>query len=75
MTAAEVNVQVKQGYRMEAPEIMPDKVKAIMIQNCWPQEPDKRWEMKKIRRALEDIAQGNSSKKSRMAKVSEMQKS
>uniref|UniRef100_A0AC34F987 Protein kinase domain-containing protein n=1 Tax=Panagrolaimus sp. ES5 TaxID=591445 RepID=A0AC34F987_9BILA len=74
MTAAEVNSQVKQGYRMEAPDNMPSTLKTIMIQHCWPQDPDERWNMTMIRKALEDLVLGTSSKKSRMTKCSEMQK-
>uniref|UniRef100_A0A7E4ZTE4 Tyrosine-protein kinase n=1 Tax=Panagrellus redivivus TaxID=6233 RepID=A0A7E4ZTE4_PANRE len=72
MTAAEVNAQVKAGYRMEAPENMPSAVKTIMVQHCWPQDPDERWSMTNVRKGFEELVACNSSKKSRMQMRSEM---
>ncbi|KAI6228538.1 Tyrosine-protein kinase [Aphelenchoides besseyi] len=54
MTIAEVNVQVKQGYRMPPPDSMPKFIQNIMTQHCFPGEPSDRWSMMQIRKAIED---------------------
>ncbi|TKR94676.1 hypothetical protein L596_008936 [Steinernema carpocapsae] len=67
MSVAEVNVQVKNGYRMPAPDNMPTALRTIMSKHCYPGDPSERWSMTQIRKALEDLVSGVSSKKSRMA--------
>uniref|UniRef100_A0AC34R5A2 Tyrosine-protein kinase n=1 Tax=Panagrolaimus sp. JU765 TaxID=591449 RepID=A0AC34R5A2_9BILA len=65
LTAAEVNAQVKIGYRMSPPDTMPRPMRHIMEQNCWCQLPEERSTMIVIRKALEEFQQCNSSKKSK----------
>uniref|UniRef100_A0AC34Q6T7 Tyrosine-protein kinase n=1 Tax=Panagrolaimus sp. JU765 TaxID=591449 RepID=A0AC34Q6T7_9BILA len=63
MTLAEVNVQVKGGYRMAPPDNTPSIVKHVMEVNCWAQCPDDRATMTSIRKTLEEVMQSNSAKK------------
>ncbi|KAK0415038.1 hypothetical protein QR680_011740 [Steinernema hermaphroditum] len=66
MTVGEVNVQVKSGYRMAPPDNMPTALRVIMSKHCFPGDPHERWSMTQIRKSLEDLVSGQSSKKSRM---------
>ncbi|CAJ0569536.1 unnamed protein product, partial [Mesorhabditis spiculigera] len=55
MTVAEVNVKVKEGYRMDLPPDMPPDVKQIIEVKCWSDNPNDRFTMKDISKALERI--------------------
>ncbi|KAI6172351.1 SH2 motif and Tyrosine protein kinase domain containing protein [Aphelenchoides besseyi] len=73
MTIAEVNVQVKQGYRMPPPDSMPNPIRNIMTQHCFPGEPSDRWSMMQIRKAIEDQFGTTSVKKLNPTSLSTLQ--
>ncbi|CAJ0930242.1 unnamed protein product, partial [Mesorhabditis belari] len=55
LSVAEVNVKVKEGYRMELPpELNPD-VKMVIEIKCWSDNPNERFVMKDISKNLERI--------------------
>ncbi|KHN82952.1 Tyrosine-protein kinase Fps85D [Toxocara canis] len=54
MTIAEVNEQVKTGYRMPAPDCMPKAIQQVMCVYCFADDPEVRLSMKKIREYLQD---------------------
>ncbi|CAL2045348.1 unnamed protein product [Caenorhabditis brenneri] len=58
MILAEVKQKVKNGYRMEAPDRMPTFVRNIMLNMCWPQNPEDRGNMNEIRCAMEGVLDG-----------------
>ncbi|CAD5230051.1 unnamed protein product [Bursaphelenchus okinawaensis] len=54
MTLAEVNMKVREGYRMPPPESMPCALGDIMHKGCFPAEPDERMSMMQIRKLVEE---------------------
>uniref|UniRef100_A0A1I7TF92 Tyrosine-protein kinase n=1 Tax=Caenorhabditis tropicalis TaxID=1561998 RepID=A0A1I7TF92_9PELO len=58
MNLSEVRQKVKTGYRMDAPDRMPTFVRNIMLNMCWPQNPEDRGNMNDIRTAMESVLDG-----------------
>uniref|UniRef100_A0A7E4ZRR0 Tyrosine-protein kinase n=1 Tax=Panagrellus redivivus TaxID=6233 RepID=A0A7E4ZRR0_PANRE len=54
-TVAEVNVRVKEGYRMPLPDGMPSDLKMIIDKGCWSTNPDERWTSIEIAKKLENM--------------------
>uniref|UniRef100_A0A915AHR1 Tyrosine-protein kinase n=1 Tax=Parascaris univalens TaxID=6257 RepID=A0A915AHR1_PARUN len=52
MTIAEVNEQVKSGYRMPPPECMPKPIQKVMCVYCFVENPEERLSMKEIHEYL-----------------------
>ncbi|CAD5234085.1 unnamed protein product [Bursaphelenchus xylophilus] len=59
LTIAEVNLKVRDGYRMPPPEGMPASVGDIMTKSCFPAEPDERMSMYQIRKLLDEQVDGS----------------
>uniref|UniRef100_A0A7E4UW54 Tyrosine-protein kinase n=1 Tax=Panagrellus redivivus TaxID=6233 RepID=A0A7E4UW54_PANRE len=55
MTVAEVNGQVKQGYRMSFPENTPTEMSALILAKCWSESPNDRATMADVAHQLERI--------------------
>ncbi|CAB3397191.1 unnamed protein product [Caenorhabditis bovis] len=58
MTLAEVSREVRKGYRMEPPDRMPTFVRTVMINQCFPNNPEDRGNMTEIRNAIENMLEG-----------------
>ena len=54
MTVAEVNKNVKDGYRMSLPDAIPQEIRLIIL-NCW-EAPEKRWSANEIAKKFERAA-------------------
>ncbi|CAJ0950050.1 unnamed protein product, partial [Mesorhabditis belari] len=61
MTVQEVNVYVKKGNRLPAPDMMPMVARDVMLKKCFSENPDKRVTMTEIRRSLEKTCRRSSS--------------
>ncbi|WKY09856.1 hypothetical protein Q1695_002314 [Nippostrongylus brasiliensis] len=57
MTVAEVNQNVKEGYRMELPYNVPPEVQSLIKVRCWSDNPNDRYTMADIARYLQRILQ------------------
>ncbi|KJH42372.1 SH2 domain protein [Dictyocaulus viviparus] len=57
MTVAEVNQNVKEGYRMELPFFVPPEVQNIIKVRCWSTNPNDRYTMAEIAKHLQRILQ------------------
>ncbi|CAJ0930177.1 unnamed protein product, partial [Mesorhabditis belari] len=55
MSVAEVNVKVKEGFRMELPPELNSDVKMVVEIKCWSDNPNERFVMKEISKNLERI--------------------
>ncbi|KAI1724003.1 protein tyrosine kinase domain-containing protein [Ditylenchus destructor] len=55
MTVAEVNVKVKDGYRMSMPTGCPPDVWTLIHDHCWVDSPNDRWSMTQVTKRLEQI--------------------
>ncbi|KAI1705514.1 protein tyrosine kinase domain-containing protein [Ditylenchus destructor] len=55
MTVAEVNVRVKEGYRMGVPADCPRDVWTLIYDHCWVDSPNERWTMAQVAKRLEQI--------------------
>uniref|UniRef100_A0A914Q1C7 Serine-threonine/tyrosine-protein kinase catalytic domain-containing protein n=1 Tax=Panagrolaimus davidi TaxID=227884 RepID=A0A914Q1C7_9BILA len=55
MTVAEVNGQVKQGYRMSFPEGTPMDMSTLIVRMCWTEDPNERASMADVSHALEKL--------------------
>ncbi|KHJ97073.1 hypothetical protein OESDEN_02959 [Oesophagostomum dentatum] len=53
MTVAEVNQNVKEGYRMELPFDVPPDVQQIIKVRCWSENPNDRFSMADIAKHLQ----------------------
>lgn len=51
-SVAEVSKFVKEGGRMTPPDSMPKSVRDIMLDLCWPEDPNRRAAMRDIRNLL-----------------------
>ncbi|KAK6732684.1 hypothetical protein RB195_016825 [Necator americanus] len=60
MTVTEVTANVISGYRLAPPPKMPKAVRAIMLNQCFPGNPDERSKMSEVRVALEEAMQPSS---------------
>ncbi|VIO97650.1 Protein kinase domain containing protein [Brugia malayi] len=54
-TVAEVNVRVKEGYRMPLPECVPAQMRRLIEVKCWSDNPNDRWSMAEISKNLQRI--------------------
>ncbi|VDM70957.1 unnamed protein product [Strongylus vulgaris] len=57
MTVAEVNQNVKEGYRMELPMNVPPDVQNIIKVRCWSENPNDRYSMADIAKHLQRMLQ------------------
>ncbi|XGW01712.1 hypothetical protein V3C99_014101 [Haemonchus contortus] len=57
MTVAEVNQNVKEGYRMPLPFFVPPDVQTIIKVRCWSENPNDRYTMPEISKHLQRILQ------------------
>ncbi|EYC26400.1 hypothetical protein Y032_0010g1134 [Ancylostoma ceylanicum] len=57
MTVAEVNQNVKEGYRMELPFNVPPDVQTLIKVRCWSENPNDRYSMADIAKHLQRILQ------------------
>ncbi|VDK82507.1 unnamed protein product [Cylicostephanus goldi] len=57
MTVAEVNQNVKEGYRMELPSFIPPEVQNLIRVRCWSDNPNERYSMPDIAKHLQRILQ------------------
>ncbi|KAK0403108.1 hypothetical protein QR680_016720 [Steinernema hermaphroditum] len=55
MTVAEVNMRVKEGYRMPLPDCTPPEMHPVVEQRCWADNSNDRWSMAEIAHHLERI--------------------
>uniref|UniRef100_A0AC34FM23 Protein kinase domain-containing protein n=1 Tax=Panagrolaimus sp. ES5 TaxID=591445 RepID=A0AC34FM23_9BILA len=55
MTVAEVNGQVKQGYRMAFPEGTPMDMSTLVVRLCWTEDPNERASMSDVSHSLEKL--------------------